>query len=56
METIWNLVSNVLSLRKINNDSIGLVNLSRKEKVAVQTSWALARQDYEAAGLGFFRV
>jgi len=43
----------------VTDDSVSirrLINLSRNEKEAVKASWALARQDYDAAGLGFFRA
>jgi hypothetical protein len=56
----WNfIVSNTLlptTAGIIHESSIILINLSRNEKEAVKASWGLARQDYDAAGLGFFRA
>ena len=46
-------MSYVLPLRRQGIDASNL-NLSVKEKEAVQASWAIARKDYDAAGLGFF--
>ena len=57
MEKIWNVLPNVWPFSsKIDESATKLVNLSRRDKEAVQTSWALARQDADAAGLGFFRA
>lgn len=55
MGSVWSFFSYILPLRR-RSDSVGSVNLSQKDKEAVQTSWGLARKDYDAAGLGFFRA
>ena len=63
MVLAWSFVmmSNTLlptSSPGITDDSASrsLINLSRNEKEAVKASWTLARQNYDAAGLGFFRA
>ena len=55
MGSVWSFMSYVLPLRRQGIDASNL-NLSEKEKEAVQASWAIARKDYDAAGLGFFRA
>ena len=54
MGSVWSFFSYILPLRR-RSDSVG-VNLSQKDKELVQKSWGIARKDYDAAGLGFFRA